>query len=57
MLSIHEDALLIDSKTKSKDARRIDNLLQTSLGYLNSAVQLNLIAYTALGENNLYLQH
>lgn len=51
MLSIHEDAaLLIDSKTKSKDARRIDNLLQTSLGYLNSAVQLNLIAYTALGE-------
>ena len=51
MLSIHEDAtLLIDSKTKSKDARRIDNLLQTSLGYLNSTVQLNLIAYTALGE-------
>lgn len=51
MLSIHEDAaLLIDSKTKLKDARRIDNLLQTSLGYLNSTVQLNLIAYTALGE-------
>lgn len=51
MLSIHEDAtLLIDSKTKSKDARRIDNLLQTSLGYLNSTVQLNLISYTALGE-------
>ncbi|MFC0232959.1 hypothetical protein ACFFIF_03035 [Vagococcus entomophilus] len=51
MISIHEDsALLIDSKTKSKDARRIDNLLQTSLGYLNSTVQLNLIAYTALGE-------
>ena len=24
--------------------------MQTSLGYLNSAVQLNLIAYTALGE-------
>ncbi|WP_308629335.1 hypothetical protein [uncultured Enterococcus sp.] len=51
MLSIHEDAgLLIDSKTKSKDARRIDNLLQTSLGYLNSTIQLNLITYTALGE-------
>ncbi|MGH2096232.1 hypothetical protein ACQ10O_14700, partial [Enterococcus faecalis] len=31
-------------------AGRIHNLLQTSLGYLNSAGQLNLIAYTALGE-------
>lgn len=51
MFSIHHDALaLIDIKTKPKDAIRIDNLLQTSLGYLNSSVQLNLIAYTALGE-------
>lgn len=51
MFSIHHDALtLIDTKTKPKDAKRIDNLMQTSLGYLNSSVQLNLIAYTELGE-------
>lgn len=51
MLAIHQDANdFIDMKTKSKDARRIDNLLQNSIVYLNSSVQLNLIAYTAIGE-------
>lgn len=51
MYSIHEDVLaLIDTKLKSRDAKRIDELLQNSLGYLNSCVQLNLIAYTVLGE-------
>lgn len=51
MYSIHEDVLaLIDTKLKSKDAKRIDELLQNSLGYLNSCVQLNLIAFTVLGE-------
>jgi len=51
MYSIHEDVLaLIDTKLKSKDAKRIDELLQNSLRYLNSCVQLNLIVYTVLGE-------
>ena len=51
MYSIHEDVLaLIDTKLKSRDAIRIDELLQNSLGYLNSCVQLNLIAYTVLTE-------
>ncbi|MBX9041640.1 hypothetical protein HCG95_10280 [Enterococcus durans] len=51
MYSIHEDSLsLLDSKLKSKDVKRIDELLQNSLRYLNSCVQLNLIAYTVLGE-------
>lgn len=51
MYSIHEDILaLIDTKLKSRDAKRIDELLQNSLGYLNSCVQLNLIAYTVLAE-------
>ncbi|MEQ7138937.1 hypothetical protein [Enterococcus casseliflavus] len=51
MYSIHEDVLaLIDTKLKSRDAKRIDELLQNSLGYLNSCVQLNMIAYTVLGE-------
>lgn len=51
MLAIHQDANdFIDMKTKSKDARRIDNLLQNSIVYLNSSIQLNLIAYTAIGE-------
>lgn len=50
-LSIHQDGLaLSDPKTKSKDAQRIDNLIQASIGYLNSSVQLNLIAYTDLHE-------
>lgn len=53
MLSIHYDSIaLLDVKTNPKEAMRIDTLLQTSLGYLNSSVQLNLIAYTALGERD-----
>ena len=56
MVSIHHDvSTLINTKTNYKDAIRIDNLLQTSLGYLNSSVQLNLIAYTALGEKQALL--
>lgn len=51
MFSIHEDSMcLIDTKTKLKEAKRIDGLLQNSLGYLNASVQLNLISYTALEE-------
>lgn len=51
MFSIHQDSLeFIDMNTKKKDAQRIDNLLQNSIGYLNSSVQLNIVAYTALGE-------
>lgn len=50
-LSIHQDGLaLSDPRTKNKDAQRIDNLMQSSIGYLNSSVQLNLIAYTDLHE-------
>lgn len=50
-LSIHHDGLtLADPKTKSKDAKRIEALMQSSLMYLNSSVQLNLVAYTALRE-------
>lgn len=53
MLSIHYDSIsLLDIKTNPKEAVRIDSLLQTSLGYLNQSVQLNLIAYTALGERD-----
>lgn len=53
VLSIHQDGLsLADPKTKSKDAKRIDKLIQSSLGYLNSSVQLNLIAYTDLHEKD-----
>lgn len=51
MFAIHQDsASFIDVKVKPKEARRIDNLLQNSIGYLNSSVQLNLIAYTVLEE-------
>lgn len=51
--SIHQDGLaLVDPKTKSKDAKRIENFIQSSLGYLNSSVQLNLIAYTVLHEED-----
>ena len=51
MLAINHDALVfIDTKIKPKEAKRIDNHLQNSIGYLNSSVQLNLVAHTALGE-------
>lgn len=52
MFSIHHDSVdLVDTKIKPKEAVRIDALLQNSLGYLNSCVQLNLIIYTALCEH------
>ncbi|MGY3743207.1 hypothetical protein [Leuconostoc inhae] len=51
MFAIREDAdAFTDMKTKAKDAKRIDNFLQNSIGYLNASVQLNLVAYTAMGE-------
>ncbi|MGO4937035.1 hypothetical protein ACTQ54_05350 [Fundicoccus sp. Sow4_H7] len=51
MLAIYVDAkAFIDTKTKPKEAKRIDNLLHSSIGYLNASVQLNIIAYTTLGE-------
>lgn len=56
MFAINQDTIyFIDIKTKSKDAHRIENLLQNSIGYLNSSVQLNLIAYTAMGEEQSIL--
>lgn len=56
MLSIHQDVFeFIDLKTKKKDAKRINILLQSSIGYLNSAVQLNISAYTAIGEQQSLL--
>lgn len=56
MFSIYQDAYdFIDLKTKPKEAKRIDNLLQNAIGYLNSAVQLNLVAYTAMGEDQSLL--
>lgn len=53
MFSIHRDSLsFIDKNTKIKEANNLEKLLQDSLGYLNSSVQLNLVAYTALGESS-----
>ncbi|WP_056989600.1 hypothetical protein [Lacticaseibacillus camelliae] len=51
MLAIRNDASeLADPATKSKEITRIETLLQDSLGYLNMSIQMNLAAYTALGE-------
>ncbi|MCP0888025.1 hypothetical protein LB941_11865 [Ligilactobacillus sp. WILCCON 0076] len=51
MLVLNQDINdFLNLKTKKKDAKRIDGFLQNSIGYLNSSVQLNLVAYTALGE-------
>lgn len=51
MLSIRQDSIdFIDMNTKKKEANRIEKLVQSSLGYLNSSIQLNLVAYTALEE-------
>lgn len=56
MFSIHQDSLaFIDLNIKKKEAHRIDELLQNSIGYLNSTIQLNLIAYTVLGEEKSLL--
>lgn len=51
MFDIHQDSkTFINLNTKPKDAKRIDNLIQNSIGYLNASVQLNLIIYSAMGE-------
>lgn len=56
MLSIHQDAhAFIDPRINNAEATRIDHFLQNSIGYLNSSVQLNLVAYTALGEKDALL--
>ncbi|OFL22310.1 hypothetical protein HMPREF2780_02330 [Streptococcus sp. HMSC062B01] len=51
MLSIFTDSTdFTKSKLKPKDADRIGNLLHQSISYLSSSVQLNVIAYTMLEE-------
>lgn len=51
MLSIYTDSTdFTNHKIKLKDANRIGNLLQQSISYLSSAIQLNVIAYTMLEE-------
>lgn len=51
MFSIHRNSLeIIDEKTKIKDMIRLEKHLTESLSYLNASVQLNVIAYTTLGE-------
>ncbi|MGX7024440.1 hypothetical protein [Vagococcus hydrophili] len=51
MFSIHRNSLeLIDDKTKTKDIIRLEKHLTESLSYLNASVQLNVVAYTTLGE-------
>lgn len=51
MVSIKEDAkLLTDPGLSIKDAERKTKQIETSLIYLNGAVQLNLVAYSVLRE-------
>lgn len=51
MFSIHRNSLeLINEKTKTKDIMRLEKHLTESLSYLNASVQLNVVAYTTLGE-------
>lgn len=53
MLSIYTDSTdFTNSKLKPKDADRISNLLQQSFSYLSSTLQLNVIAYTLLEEQD-----
>lgn len=53
MFSVREDAnAFTDMSIKAKEAKRIDNFLQNSIGYLNASVQLNLVAYSAIGEKH-----
>ena len=40
----------MDTKIKIKEAERIENLLQNSIGYLNTTIHLNLVIYSVLGE-------
>ena len=52
MMSIYTDGLdFINLNTKPKDAKRINTLLQQSISYLSSAMQLNVVAYTVLEEH------
>ena len=52
MMSIYTDSLAFTNlKTKQTDANRINILLQQSISYLSSAMQLNVVAYTVLEEH------
>lgn len=52
MMSIYTDSLAFTNlKTKQTDADRINILLQQSISYLSSAMQLNVVAYTVLEEH------
>ncbi|KHO12144.1 hypothetical protein OA78_2013 [Latilactobacillus curvatus] len=56
MFSIHQDAVdFTNLKIKSKEFKRIDQFLQNEIGYLNATVQISLIAYSALGEEQSLL--
>lgn len=56
MVQLHTDINQFnDPKLKSKIANEIEQHIQTSMGYLNSTVQLNVIAYTALEEKHSLL--
>lgn len=51
MLSVHSNIKpLQDPKIKKAEAERLTNFVETSLGYINSSVQLNMVAYTELHE-------
>ncbi|WP_247920206.1 hypothetical protein [Streptococcus parasanguinis] len=52
MMSIYTDSIdFTNLKTKQTDAKRINILLQQSISYLSSAMQLNVVAYTVLEEH------
>lgn len=52
MMSIYTDSIdFTNLKTKQTDANRINILLQQSISYLSSAMQLNVVAYTVLEEH------
>lgn len=56
MLSVHGNIKpLLDVKTKKTEAERLTNFVETSLGYINSSVQLNMVAYTELHEQQALL--
>ncbi|CAM4202360.1 hypothetical protein AT575_03320 [Streptococcus penaeicida] len=52
MLTINTDANEFTNINKNnlKISKKIEQFLQMSLGYLNATLQLNMLAYTALGE-------
>ncbi|MBP2623088.1 hypothetical protein [Streptococcus oricebi] len=51
MLAVYHDSInFVNPKTEKKEADRINIFLQQSMTYLNLSVQLNVIAYTILGE-------